>query len=306
MQAARLDKPSSCCCCVCIPQSTVGILERMGQFEDVLPPGCSFISPIKDMKGLVSLRVEIMHVNVDCPTKDQTTVRTVTHVMHRVIPSYVHVAYYSLAGAQSQISAYVQSSLRSLVPNYTVDELFFTRSELAEAVKRDLEPQMTRFGREIVDVLIVDIDPNNQIKQSYCMQKANYYARIANTYRTEAEKIEIVKRAEAEAECSRLAGVGLAAQRQAISGSLALNLNAWREAEKGTHLPESEVIAMMMMLQYFDLFQDMMRQASTVKPNLVFLSTTGNSCSNTTGPTPAASEGGLRHRSGRVITDDDI
>ena len=241
-----------------------------------------------------------MSVRVDCPTKERTPVMLIASIMHRVIPSYVHTAYYSLSGAEQQVRDYVQNALRGAVPNYGVDELFSSRYELADLVKKDLAEQMERFGREIVDVLIADIEPRHDVKMMYSQQMTQRYNRIANTYRAEAEKIELVKKAEADAEVARLNGIGLAEQRKVVTGGLTLNLHAWQQAEaEGKHLPESEVLATMMMLQYCDMMSQVAKGTDQVKPAVVYMPG-----SNTSALAGAAGSQ-LRQRKS-AITDDDI
>eukprot|EP01023_Acetabularia_acetabulum_P021378 TRINITY_DN21222_c0_g2_i1.p1 TRINITY_DN21222_c0_g2~~TRINITY_DN21222_c0_g2_i1.p1 ORF type:complete len:145 (+),score=24.67 TRINITY_DN21222_c0_g2_i1:109-543(+) len=77
---------------------------------------------------------------------------------------------------------------------------------------------------------------------------------VAAHEKAEADKIAVVKAAEADAEAKFLAGQGIARQRQAI-------INGLRESVKDfstevQDITSKEVMQMMMMTQYFDMLKD--------------------------------------------------
>eukprot|EP01025_Chloroclados_australasicus_P052109 TRINITY_DN6065_c1_g1_i1.p9 TRINITY_DN6065_c1_g1~~TRINITY_DN6065_c1_g1_i1.p9 ORF type:complete len:133 (-),score=18.16 TRINITY_DN6065_c1_g1_i1:252-650(-) len=83
--------------------------------------------------------------------------------------------------------------------------------------------------------------------------------RVAAQEKAEADKIAVVKAAEADAEAKYLAGQGIARQRQAI-------INGLRESVKDfnteiTDITSREVMQMMMMTQYFDMLKDVGQSA---------------------------------------------
>ena len=72
--------------------------------------------------------------------------------------------------------------------------------------------------------------------------------------RAEADKIRVVKAAEADAESKYLAGTGMARQRQAIIAGLRESVVDFQEAVDG--ITSRDVLEMMMMTQYFDTMKD--------------------------------------------------
>ena len=58
-------------CFVQVGQSTVGIKERFGKFEDVLDPGCHFVPWIigNRVKGQLTLRLRQLDVRCETKTK---------------------------------------------------------------------------------------------------------------------------------------------------------------------------------------------------------------------------------------------
>ena len=261
--------PAHCMCWVCIPQSQVGILESLGKFARVLPPGINCINPCTHaLSGNVSLRVDTLETLVNSVTKDQTSVRLQVRIIRRVIPSLVHMAYYSLSAATQQVQSYVISVVRAATVQHSMDELFVIRQEIAFQLKEELTSQLARYGYEILDVLILDIDPRDDIKEAMNQQMVRAYQREANAHKAELEKISTVKKAEADAECKRLEGVGAAEQQKAISSSFEIGFTMAQGQKKAAS--ESEIMAMILMQQYFTVLDDISKN-SAIRPLSVFL-----------------------------------
>lgn len=78
---------------------------------------------------------------------------------------------------------------------------------------------------------------------------------LASVYKGEAEKILMVKKAEAEAEAKYLSGVGIAKQRQAITDGLRENILNFSHSVSGTSA--KEVMDLIMVTQYFDTIKEL-------------------------------------------------
>lgn len=78
---------------------------------------------------------------------------------------------------------------------------------------------------------------------------------LASVYKGEAEKIFLVKKAEADAEAKYLGGVGVARQRQAITEGLRDNILNFSNKISGTSA--KEVMDLIMITQYFDTIKDL-------------------------------------------------
>lgn len=73
---------------------------------------------------------------------------------------------------------------------------------------------MRDFGFTIHQALVTDIDPDAGVKRAMNEINAARRMRDAATDKAEAEKILVVKAAEADAESKHLSGVGIARQRK--------------------------------------------------------------------------------------------
>merc|ERR1711976_945021 len=84
--------------------------------------------------------------------------------------------------------------------------------------------------------------------------------RVAANDKAEAEKIGIVKAAEAEAESKRLSGVGLAEQRKAVVMGLHDSIRMFSEH---SDISQFEVMELLLMNQYFDTLKEMTQHGKT-------------------------------------------
>src|SRR6266852_1314366 len=90
---------------------------------------------------------------------------------------------------------------------------------------------------------------------------------VAANARGEAEKILVVKKAEAEAESKALQGQGIANQRKAIIEGLQLSIELFQKGVEGASA--KEVMQLVMVTQYFDTLKSI---GENDKTNTLFLS----------------------------------
>ena len=245
----------NCGCCVCIPTSTLGIIEELGKFAYVAQPGLSCLNPCtQSLSGRVSLRVT--PIGVDCPTKtkDNVVVSVTVVVQYRVLPNKVEDAFYRFSNPAGQISSYVTNVIRGQVPQHTLDELFLQRDEMQIVLKRELDVQLEKFGFVIVAALICDINPARNVQDAMNQINTNARLKIAQQHKSEAEKYEVVKAAEADAEAKRLSGVGLAEQRKAAILGLQSSVESF--SEKVPEMTQKDIMSLLLMNQYFDAIKD--------------------------------------------------
>jgi len=153
------------------------------------------------------------------------------------------------------------------VPGMTLDEVFASQSGIAAAVKQELDADMAGFGYEIVNVLVTDIVPDAKVKSAMNDINAAQREQVAANARGEAEKILVVKKAEAEAQSKALQGQGIANQRRAIIEGLQGSIEQFQKAVAGTST--SDVMQLVMITQYFDTIKSI---GEMDKTNTLFLS----------------------------------
>ncbi|KAL0717813.1 hypothetical protein Bca4012_067135 [Brassica carinata] len=243
-------------CCVLVKQSDVAIKERFGKFQKVLNPGLQFVPwVIGDyVAGHLTLRLQQLDVQCETKTKDNVFVTVVASIQYRVLVDKASDAFYRLSNPTSQIKAYVFDVIRACVPKLNLDDVFEQKNEIAKSVEEELDKAMTAYGYEILQTLIIDIEPDQQVKRAMNEINAAARMRVAANEKAEAEKIIQIKRAEGEAESKYLSGLGIARQRQAIVDGLRDSVLGFAGNVPGTSA--KDVLDMVMMTQYFDTMRD--------------------------------------------------
>jgi regulator of protease activity HflC (stomatin/prohibitin superfamily) len=251
-----------------VSTAEVAVITRFGKFLRVAEPGLNWKVPIIDsVAGRISLRVNQINLTMETKTKDNVFVTIPISVQNRVRPEKVYDAFYRLTNPAQQIQSYVEQVILGHVPGMTLDEVFASQSGIAAAVKQELDADMATFGFEIVNVLVTDIVPDAKVKSAMNDINAAQREQVAANARGEAEKILVVKKAEAEAESKALQGQGIANQRKAIIEGLRGSIEQFRSAV--TDASTAEVMQLVMVTQYFDTIKSI---GELDKTNTLFLS----------------------------------
>ena len=251
-----------------VSTAQVAVVTRFGKFLRVAEPGLNWKMPyIDSVSGIVSLRVNQINLTMETKTKDNVFVTIPLSVQNRVRPEKVVDAFYKLANPSQQIQSYVEQVILGHVPGMTLDEVFASQSSIALAVKKELDADMAEFGYEIVNVLVTDIVPDAKVKSAMNDINAAQREQVAANARGEAEKILVVKKAEAEAESKALQGQGIANQRKAIIEGLQTSVEQFQKAVEGA--TAKEVMQLVLVTQYFDTLKSI---GESDKTNTLFLS----------------------------------
>ena len=246
----------------------VAVITRFGKFLRAAEPGLNWKWPIIDtIAGKVSLRVNQINLTMETKTKDNVFVTIPISVQNKVRPDKVFDAFYKLSNPVEQIQSYVEQVILGHVPGMTLDEVFASQSGIAAAVKQELDADMAAFGYEIVNVLVTDIVPDAKVKSAMNDINAAQREQVAAAARGEAEKILVVKKAEAEAESKALQGQGIANQRKAIIEGLQGSIEQFQRVVGGAST--SEVMQLVLITQYFDTIKSI---GELDKTNTLFLS----------------------------------
>ena len=246
----------------------VAVVTRFGKFLRTADPGLNWKVPFFDtVSGLVSLRVNQITMTMETKTKDNVFVTIPISVQNRVRPEKVYDAFYKLSDPVAQIKSYVEQVILGHVPGMTLDEVFASQSSIAAAVKQELDADMATFGYEIVNVLVTDIVPDMKVKSAMNDINAAQREQVAATARGEAEKILVVKKAEAEAESKALQGQGIANQRKEIVEGLQVSIEQFQKVV--SEATAKEVMQLVLVTQYFDTLKSI---GESDKTNTLFLS----------------------------------
>jgi regulator of protease activity HflC (stomatin/prohibitin superfamily) len=243
-------------------------VEKFGKYSHQLTPGLSFGG--FDICGCcltyrsITSRVEQIMCTVSTKTKDNVFVTAQVAVQQSVKPEAVVDAMYKLANVHAQIDSYVSDVVRSSVPHMTIDEAFEKKDDISVSVQTKLQTEMSNYGFIIHKALVTELVPDASVVQS--MNEINKQKRLrdAAIMAAEAEKIKVVKQAEAAADAAQLQGEGIARQRRAIIDGLRDSITHGSQETLSTE----KISELLLITQYFETLRDI---AAHSKAQTVFL-----------------------------------
>jgi regulator of protease activity HflC (stomatin/prohibitin superfamily) len=238
-----------------VQQQTRAIIERFGRYMRTAKPGLNFKIPyIEHVVQRVSLRVQQLPVEVETKTLDNVFVKIFVAVQYRVVEGNEADSFYKLQDHVEQIKSYVLDVVRAKVPKMNLDEVFEKKDDIGLAVKAELDISMKIYGFEIPNALVTDVNPADSVKAAMNDIQTQQRLQVAAAAKGEANKILIVKNAEAEAESKRLQGEGIAKERRAIVDGLRESIAAFTGQIGG--VSASEVLNLVLLTQYFDTMKE--------------------------------------------------
>ncbi|CAM3171278.1 SPFH domain-containing protein [Lactococcus hircilactis] len=235
-----------------VKQQSVAIVERFGKYQFTAGPGFHLKLPwgIDRIAARIQLRLLQTEMTVETKTSDNVFVTMNIATQYRVNEQSIKDAYYKLMNPGEQIKAYIEDAIRSAVPKLILDDVFEKKDEIALEVQKTVAEEMQTYGYIIVKTLITKVEPDAEVKQSMNEINAAQRKQDAAQMLANANKIQVVTAAEAEAEKDRLHGVGIAEQRKAIVDGLAEQITEIKKI--GVALDEEQIMSILLTNQYLD------------------------------------------------------
>lgn len=258
-----------------VQQQTMAIVERLGKFHKIVGPGFHVRIPFIDRIACrVNMRTSQFNFEINAKTQDNVTVQMDIAAQYRVNadPAMsvqdmgVYRSFYRLQNPIAQMRSYLIDALRSAIPNYTLDEVFAKKDDIAYEVNQTVSALMREYGFDVVSTLITNIGLPTDVEIS--MNKINSAQReqVAAQALAEAERIKVVTVAKANAEAMEQAGIGIAAQRRAIAEGIAKSLDIIKESGVAT----KEANELFLFTQWTDMMESFAKngkQATIVLPS---------------------------------------
>lgn len=240
-------------CLEVITQSNIGVVERFGKFVKTLDAGPNCVCwPIDIVVGKPTTRIQSLTVTCETKTKDDVFVVAKITVQYCIIDA--KTSYYCLTNVVDQIKAYVYDVARSSIPTMELDEVFQNKDKISDDISKSLQETMEHYGYRIVQALVVDIEPDQRVKNAMNEINASRRWIQAASNKAEGDKILMVKAAEAEATAKFLSGQGVARQRAAIVAGLRDSIQDFSSHVDGA--TAADVMELLLLTQYFDMVKD--------------------------------------------------
>ena len=198
-----------------VPQSETRVIERLGRFHAVLPPGLNIIWPFIDkpkmvytrsMVGnyarIVSTSVIVLREQVyDFPSQQVISKDNVTTEINALI--YFQIvdpkkSVYEIENLPNAIEKLTQTSLRNVIGELELDETLTSRDTINSKLQAILDEATNKWGVKVNRVELQDITPPESVRVAMEKQMQAERNRRAEILNAEGEKKSLILRSEGE------------------------------------------------------------------------------------------------------------
>lgn len=270
-----------------VPQSETRVIERLGKFHKVLPPGLNIIWPIIDRPKLITTRsvVEsrmgrpVVHMNetskidlreqvYDFPkqnviTKDNVTTEINALLYFQIVDPVKSV--YEIDNLPNAIEKLTQTTLRNVIGELELDETLTSRDTINGKLRTVLDDATNKWGVKVNRVELQDITPPESVRQAMEKQmqaERNRRAEILKAegekasaiLNSEGEKISAINNAEAEKQSQLLIAEGIAKAKIIQAEAEAQAITLVSEAIKST---QTDPATYLLATKYIETLKEM-------------------------------------------------
>lgn len=204
-----------------IPQANAIVVERLGKFNRVSYSGLRLVIPIVeairpiayrmmdvdvDMRRRISQKVsdliDLREQVLDFPKQSVITKDNVTMEIDTVLYYLIREpekAVYGISNLGDAIEKVVQTSLRNVVGQMTLDETLTSRETINSQLRMILDEATDSWGVQVIRVELQEISPPEEIRQRMELQMTAEREKRAEILRAEGKKQAAVLEAEGEA-----------------------------------------------------------------------------------------------------------
>lgn len=252
-----------------VSQTERALIERYSRFLRVTGRGLQFKLPFIDVVRRINTQLQQFETQVETKTKDNVFVTIFVSIQLYVLEDtedHIRDAYYKLYNPEAQIQSYVANAILGHVPSMDFDEVFTSQVAIADFIKTALDGPMEEFGRGVQKVQVTRITPPENVREAMDNINAARRDQEAAKAKGEADKIIVVKEAEAQMERDILLGKGIAGQRAAIVDGLAKSVEDFKDKFKG--IDSTEILKFVIITNYFDTLKEVAGKSHT---NTIFM-----------------------------------
>ena len=203
-----------------VPQSETRVIERLGKFHKVLPPGLNIIWPIIDRPKLITTRsvvesrmgrpvvqmnetskIDLREQVYDFPkqnviTKDNVTTEINALLYFQIVDPVKSV--YEIDNLPNAIEKLTQTTLRNVIGELELDETLTSRDTINGKLRTVLDDATNKWGVKVNRVELQDITPPESVRQAMEKQMQAERNRRAEILKAEGEKASAILNSEGE------------------------------------------------------------------------------------------------------------
>ncbi|MBQ0797853.1 MAG: paraslipin [Porticoccaceae bacterium] len=186
-----------------VPQGSKWVVQRLGKFHQTLSPGLQFIIPYIDN---VAYKVTTKDIVLDIPSQEVITRDNAVIIANAV--AYINIvspekAVYGVEDYERAIRTLVQTSLRSIVGEMSLDDALSSRDQIKASLKAAISNDISDWGITLKTVEIQDINPSPTMTAAMEEQAAAERRRRATVTRANGDKEAAILEADGRLEASR-------------------------------------------------------------------------------------------------------
>ena len=214
-----------------VPQGFKWVVQRLGKYHTSLKPGLNFIIPYVDS---VAFKVTTKDVVLDIPSQEVITKDNAVLITNAV--AYINIvspekAVYGVENYIIAIQTLVQTSLRSILGEMSLDDALSSRDHIKAKLKAAISDDIADWGITLKTVEIQDINPSGTMQSAMEEQAAAERARRATVTRADGDKQAAILKAEGVLEASKREAEGQVILAEASKASITLVTEAIGEKE---------------------------------------------------------------------------
>ena len=214
-----------------VPQGFKWVVQRLGKYHTSLRPGLNFIIPYVDS---VAFKVTTKDIVLDIPSQEVITKDNAVLITNAV--AYINIvspekAVYGVENYVIAIQTLVQTSLRSILGEMSLDDALSSRDHIKSKLKAAISDDIADWGITLKTVEIQDINPSGTMQSAMEEQAAAERARRATVTRADGDKQAAILKAEGVLEASKREAEGQVILAEASKRSITLVTEAIGEKE---------------------------------------------------------------------------
>ena len=186
-----------------VPQGYKWVVQRLGKYHGTINPGLNILVPFIDT---VAYKVTTKDIVLDIPSQEVITKDNAVIIANAV--AYINIvspekAVYGIENFTIAIQTLVQTSLRAIIGEMTLDDALSSRDQIKTKLKTMISDDIADWGIILKTVEIQDINPSSTMQTAMEEQAAAERARRATVTRANGEKEAAILEAEGRLEASK-------------------------------------------------------------------------------------------------------
>ncbi len=207
-----------------VTPNTVKTVEFLWKYNRILRPWINFLIPFIEWTKHQDLYKKNFVSNVESISSDNVTVYVKLNTIYYVVDNLddtvnwnIYKSIYSVYNFTQILESVIDEQLRALISTFDHKEIFSKRQEIWEDIERNLKEKLAQFWYTLDSIQVRDIKLEASVMSAMNRVVESLKLKEAALNEWEAEKIRLVKQAEADKDSKILIWQWMAWQRMEIA-----------------------------------------------------------------------------------------